>query len=301
MPKAESLGGIPCYLITVVYNSEDCISAFAESLVKQDFCNWRLIAIDNASIDGSCEMLSCVEDDRISIIHNATNLGFAKAANQGLRAALGQGAEFIVLINNDTQFSSDFLSRFLASAKELNAGVLVPRIMQLNRPDEAWYAGGHLHYDWVFKNIHEPYDPNDSRRVRTVDFASGCCLGLSRSVISSVGLLDESFFVYWEDTDYCIRMKLLKIPIFYVNDLVMMHEGGHASGGQNNVQFNRLYWRSYMQMVRKHFGIMVAVRTMVRISLKELGRPDKKVQPLRAMLLAMAKGLMTPLVPPVKI
>jgi GT2 family glycosyltransferase len=301
MPEAGSPGTSPCYLVTVLYNSGDCVAAFVDGLIAQSFSQWRLVAIDNASNDGSAATLTRAGDNRITVVRNATNLGFAKAANQGIRMALGQGAGFMILINNDTQLPPDFLSRFLASRDELRADVIVPRIMQLHQPDEAWYAGGHLEYGWIFKNIHEPYDPTDSRRVRTVDFASGCCLGLSRAIISRVGLFDESFFVYWEDTDYCIRLKSLNVPIFYVNDLVIMHEGGHASGGQNNAPFNRLYWRSYIQMVRKHFGLPVAVRTMLRISAKELGRPNKKIQPLRAMLLAMAKGLATPLRPPAEI
>jgi GT2 family glycosyltransferase len=300
MPRPHASEASPCYLVTVLYNCGDCIPAFLASLAAQDFPEWRLIAIDNASKDDSAAILIGAADPRISVVRNDTNLGFAVAANQGMRMALAQGAEFINLINNDTQLPADFLGRLLASRAELQADVIVPRIMRLDQSGEAWYAGGHLENDWVFKNVHEPYDPSDQRRVRTVGFASGCCLGLSRRVLLQVGLFDESFFVYWEDADYCLRLKASNIPIFYVNDLVIMHEGAHASGGENNVPFNRLYWRSYIQIVRKHFGFMVAVRTLVRISLKELGRPNKKTQALRAMLLAMARGLTAPLLPPAK-
>ncbi len=298
MSEANVINGPPVCLVTVLYNSEPNIASFIAGLSEQDYRNWRLIAIDNASTDASVSELARVSDSRISIVRNSSNRGFARAANQGLRAAVTEGAEFMVLINSDTQIPVNFLSLFLSMRNELEADVLVPRIMLLDRPDEAWYAGGHLDYGWVFKNVHEPYDINEKRRVRTVDFASGCCLGLSKKVLSSVGLFDESFFVYWEDTDYCIRLREAQIPIYYVNDVFLMHEGGHASGGEHTVSYNKIFWRSYIQIIRKHFGIVVTLRTMVRLSLKELGRPNQQTRLLATMMLAMMKGLLTPLLPP---
>jgi GT2 family glycosyltransferase len=298
LDRAAPSGSAPIYLVTVLYNSRDCIASFAGSLVGQDFRDWRLVAIDNASSDGCSDILSNAMDGRTSILRNSTNVGFARAANQGMRAAFAQGAEFVILINNDIVMPATFLARFLALRRELQADVITPRIMNLDRPDEAWYAGGHLEYGWLFLNIHEPYDREDTRSTRTVDFASGCCLGISRAAVLQVGLFDESFFVYWEDTDFCIRLKQSGIKICYVNDAVIYHEGSHSTGGEHSVTYNRLYYRSYAQILRKHFGIAVAIRMTVRLSLKELGRPDKKWRRLLAMLAAMAKGLVAPLLQP---
>jgi GT2 family glycosyltransferase len=292
---------VPVHLVTVLYNSADCLAAFVASLTGQECRHWRLIAVDNASADTGAAILTGAADDRISVVRNGRNLGFARAANQGMRAALAAGAEFVVLINNDTVLPADFLARFLARRIELRADVIAPRIMNLHRPDTAWYAGGHLEHDWILRNIHEPYDPQEKTSVRTVDFASGCCLGISRHALSRAGMLDESFFVYWEDTDFCMRLKALRIPIYYVGDVVIFHEGGHASGGEFSASFNRLYFRSYIQVLRKHFGLAVALRTILRIALKELGRPDKKWHRLSAMLMAMARGLGAPLLPPARL
>lgn len=291
----------PVYLVTILFNSADCIAAFGRDLVAQTFRNWRLIAIDNASVDDSAGALTCLADERIQVIRNRRNLGFARAANQGMRLAVEKGAEFLVLINNDTRMAPDLLARFIAARGRLGADVITPRIMYLDRPNEAWYAGGHLAYDWVFKNVHEQFDPTETRSEWTVDFASGCCLGLSAKVLKSVGLLDESLFVYWEDTDYCLRLKLAGVPIWYVHDLVLMHEGGHASGGERSVGFNRLFWRSYVVVIRKHFGLTVAMRSIARVALKELGRPEKRPRPLIAMLLALLRGMVTPIRPKVEI
>lgn len=299
--QTSTATAVPVYLVTVLYNSADCLAAFVASLRGQECRHWRLIAVDNASADTGAAILTGAADDRISVVRNDRNHGFARAANQGMRAALAEGAEFVVLINNDTVLPADFLARFLALRGELRADVIAPRIMNLRRPDTAWYAGGHLEHDWIFRNIHEPYDPQDKIPVRTVEFASGCCLGISRDALSLAGMLDESFFVYWEDTDFCLRLKALRTPIYYVGDVVIFHEGGHTSGGEFSASFNRLYFRSYIQILRKHFGLAVALRTILRIALKELGRPDKKWRRLSAMLTAMVRGLGAPLLPPARL
>ena len=295
--KAIAAPSVTVFLVTVLYNSQQCIVQFASALIEQDFIHWHLIAVDNASGDSASESLSEATGEKVSVIQNPTNTGFARAANQGICAALDRGAEFVILINNDTLIPSGFLTRFLARRDALEADVIAPRIMRLDRPEEAWYAGGHLEYGWIFRNIHEPYDPKDTRSGWIVDFASGCCLGLSRHVLKTVGLFDESFFVYWEDTDFCVRLKEACLPLHYAHDIFILHEGGHASGGERSIKFNALYWKSYMQFVRKHLGGTVAIRTMIRVSLKELGRPHKRWRRLSAISAAMAKGLIAPLVP----
>ena len=293
MPAAAPVEA-PIHLVTVLYNSRACLAAFAASLGAQTHRSWRLIAVDNASADGGADLLAGTADARIAVLRNAKNLGFAGAANQGIRAALAKGSDFVVLLNGDTVLPADFLARFLAARAALRAEVIAPRIMHLHRPDEAWYAGGHLEHGWIFQNIHEPYDPADTTTARAVEFASGCCLGISKTALTKVGLFDERFFVYWEDTDLCLRLKAAGLPIYYVNDVVIFHEGGHASGGEFSASYSRLYYRSYVQLLRKHFGPAVALRTVVRVALKELGRPEKKWRRLWAMLAAMARGLVTP-------
>ena len=285
----------PLYLVTVLYNSRDCLPAFAASLAAQDFFSWRLIAVDNAPADGGGAWLAGRDDPRIKIVRNPRNLGFARAANQGLRAALAEGAEFVVLLNNDTVLPEDFLGRFRAWQRRLGAEVIAPRIMQLRRPEESWYAGGHLDHGWILRNIHEPYDPATAVPARVVEFASACCLGLSRAVLARTGLFDESFFLDWEDVDFCLRLARAGVAIHYVSDVFLLHEGGHASGGEFSAAYNRHYYRSYAQMLRKHFGGAVAWRMALRIALKELGRPHRRWPRLLATLSGLARGLAAPL------
>jgi len=285
------------HLITVVYKSEAGLPAFLDSLQAQDMCNWRLYVIDNASPDASIDSIAARADPRIILHRNATNLGFAKAANQGLRVAAAEGGEFFLLINNDTAFGPDFLRRLLTVRAELGAEVIAPRIMRLENPELCWYAGGSLQDGWLFLNIHHhKHDPNAGPVAMRVDFASGCCLGIDRNVLGQVGLLDESFFVYWEDTDFCMRLKTLGIPILYVSEPSLLHAGAASTGGEFSPAYMQLYYRSYMQLLRKHFGWRRTLRITLRLLLREFGRPARNRQ-MRILAGALVLGLAARLVP----
>src|SRR5438105_10325821 len=122
-------------LVTVLYCSEAGVPTFLDSLQSQDMPNWRLYVIDNASPDRSRHITAAREDPRIFLHHNEANLGFAAAVNQGLRAAAAAGAEFFLIINNDTSFEPDFLRNLLTVRERVDADVITPRIMQLNNPE----------------------------------------------------------------------------------------------------------------------------------------------------------------------
>lgn len=282
------------HLVTLLYNSLNGLPAFMDSLLAQSMQDWRLYVIDNASPDRSAEYIARYSDPRIVTVCNQQNVGFAKGANQGMRLAIEAGAEFVVLINNDTVFEPNFFTDLLAAREQSKALVITPRIMSQQEPDVAWYAGGRLDYGWLFKNVHNPYDPA-TPPVSTVDFAPGCCLGVDRQVLEKIGLLDESFFVYWEDTDFCMRLKKANIPITYVTKPSMLHFGGGSSGGERSLGYARLYYKSYMLLLKKHFGLRYAIASAIRLMMLEWGRPDKNKAYARRMLASILSGLAAPL------
>src|SRR5689334_19052174 len=111
LPDEWTAAGLTVYLITVLYKSETGLPLFLKSLQAQHMGNWRLYAIDNASPDASGDRVEAMaaRDSRIKLHRNKTNTGFSKATNQGLRAAVADGGQVFILINNDTAFAPDFL------------------------------------------------------------------------------------------------------------------------------------------------------------------------------------------------
>ena len=299
MVKSRGPGVIQ--LVTVLYRSERSLPTFLDCLQAQDLLDWRLYVIDNASPDNSLQILNACNDPRVTVIRNDVNLGFSKAANQGMRAAVAENGEFILLTNNDIMFNQDFLSCLIATRSKLSAGVIAPRIMQREQPEISWYAGGSLDYNWVFTNNHHKYDAADRSAFAEVDFAPGCCLGISREVLEQVGLFDESFFVYWEDADFCLRLKEAGVKIFYVPNPFLLHSGGESSGGEYSPAYMRLYYRSYMQILRKHFGFSYAIRTMLRLLSRERSRNVNSIYTVSLIARAMLLGLVAPLVKQVRV
>ena len=260
-------------IVVVLYNSAPAVRVLLACLQAQTFAAWRLILIDNGITDDAGSWAAGLGDPRVTVLTNRRNEGFSRAVNQSLRVSLADGAERILLLNPDVSFAPEFLARLDAQWTAYAAMVIVPRIMLSERPDTAWYAGGSFEEDYIFGNVHEPWVPGGPP-ARLVGFASGCCLGLTREVIQIVGLLDESFFVYWEDTDWCLRLRSRGLAIQYVTEPMLLHDGGASSGGEKSPAAQRLYYKSYAQLLKKHFGLIHTLRTIGRVLLKLRGNRD---------------------------
>jgi GT2 family glycosyltransferase len=274
----------------ILYRTATPLPHFLDCLSAQGMQDWHLVVVDNASPDESYDIVFRRAEPRVSIIRNKRNLGFAAAANQGLRAGFALGVPLCVLMNIDTSFGPEFLEQFVAARNKLDAAVIAPRIMHADRPSEAWYAGGHFENGWTFQNIHDPYDPARESGPRVVEFASGCCLGLTRATLANIGMLDESFFVYWEDVDLSLRLTQAGVSIWYVPHLVLLHAGAGASDGPFSPAHVSLYYCSYVTLLRKHFGVARAVQIMLRSFGKELERPRHRQMPFVRLTIAMLRG-----------
>ncbi len=259
-------------IVIVLYRSRDELGPLWDCLRAQSFQDWRLIAVDNSPEDGGGDFLAARGDARVEVVRNAANLGFARAVNQGLHRALAGDVPRCLLLNPDTEFSPDFLAGLMAAWDKTGAQVIAPRVMYHGDPDRAWYAGGHFDDGWTFANRHDPYIPGGPGS-RIVDFASGCCLGITEPVLRRVGLLDESFFVYWEDTDFCLRLKAAGVPIQYVEEPVLLHHSGASTeGGERSPVGEVLYFGNYAVLLRKHFPLPRALLMLLRTFLKERSR-----------------------------
>ena len=260
-------------IIIVLYRSRAELPALWDCLQAQTFQDWHLIALDNSPEDGGGEFLAGRGDPRVEVVRNAGNLGFSRAVNQGLRRALADGIPRSLLLNPDTECGPDFLAGLMAAWDSTGAQVIAPRVMYHDDPDRSWYAGGHFEDGWIFANRHDVYQPGGPGS-RIVDFASGCCLGITAQVLRQVGLLDESFFVYWEDADYCLRLKAAGVPIQYVEQPVLLHHSGASTdGGERSPVGEALYFGNYAVLLRKHFPLRRALQILLRIFLKERSRP----------------------------
>lgn len=286
----------PLAIIVVLYRSRAELGPLWDCLRAQTFADWRLVAVDNSPEDGGGAFLESLGDPRITVLRNTENAGFARAVNQGLRHALTNGAERTMLLNPDTEFTPDFLGALVAAWDATGAEVIAPRVMFHDDPQRSWYAGGYLDFGWIFSNRHDDYRPGGPGS-RVVEYASGCCLGLAAALLRRIGLLDESFFVYWEDTDFCLRLKAAGVPIHYVEEPFLLHHAGASSGGERSPAAEALYFTSYAVLVRKHFPRRQGLAMLLRVFLKERGRAGRYAGRAGLVGKALLKGYLLPLRP----
>jgi len=188
--------------------SEDTISC-VKSLVYANADFHRIIVVDNGSNENDLRNLGEGVTGNVEIIKNHQNLGFAAANNVGMKRALGQGCTHVLLLNNDTIVTRDFLSQLLDGLDAYpQAGIATPKILYLDRKDTIWAAGGRL--VWWFNHFNIGMEQKAVAccgEARVVDFVSGACMLLKREVIEKIGFLPLDYFMGMEDIDYCYHAR----------------------------------------------------------------------------------------------
>ncbi len=204
MPKLPSVN-----IVVLNWNGlKDTIECL-QSLRRIDYPAFRIVVVDNGSTDGS---ETCIRDQfpEHTLITNSENLGFTGGNNIGIRKSLQDGADYILLLNNDTEVAPDFL-RILVETSETDPriGVIGPIIFYHEQPQTVWSAGGNL--DWRGRaqmiGINEVDSGQFTGSYHDVDFVSGCAMLMKKAVLERVGMLDERFFAYFEETEWCVRAR----------------------------------------------------------------------------------------------
>ncbi len=247
----------PIALVTVTYNPGAVWAPFLACLEAQRGVDWHLYVIDNASRDGTAETLAAIDDARVTVIQNADNLGVAAANNQGIVRAMEQGADRIVLINNDTEFGPDMLARLAAQLDMSKADAISPIIPFFDEPDRIWYGGGSFVRWKGVENTHdhdrEPLAVVGDRPFET-EYAPTCCVMFRRDVFERIGLMDERYFVYWDDTDFMWRMKQAGMKLILDPTIVLLHKVSSSTGGRLSDFTIRYQFRNQMLFTRKFHG-----------------------------------------------
>lgn len=208
-------------LVTISYNSENVLSAFLDCVWDQTHTNFSLYVIDNLSSDNTLSILKNVSDSRLVVIQNDINLGVAKANNQGIIRAIKEGCDQVLIINNDVEFEPTLIEKLLKVQKENHCSLVAPKIMHYADPNYIWYAGSWFNKKKGYLPLHRglaQLDHGQFDQMIEVEYAPTCCLLVKKQVFDDIGLMDEKYFVYFDDTDFCYRIlrdgrhKMLYFP-----------------------------------------------------------------------------------------
>jgi hypothetical protein len=257
-------------IIIVNYNGEEYTNSCIRSIFKSSYQNYLIVVIDNASTDNSVQLLEEEFNNKIILIKNEDNLGFSGANNIGIKYALKNGCEYVLLLNNDTETDKDLMKNMVDASIKNNNAIISPKIYYYDEPKKIWAAGGCL--TWK-KGLSFHYGFNEIDRGqfevrKEINFATGCCILIHKSVFEKIGFLAEEYFLYFEDTDFCVRAKRAGIKILYEPSAKLWHKVSSTTGGEESIitlyygnrnrlylnnkfnKKNKLYYLSYFYITR---------------------------------------------------
>jgi GT2 family glycosyltransferase len=223
-------------IVILNYNGKNYLKECLSSVFCLDYSNFEVVVVDNNSDDGSLEMAKQYFPKAV-FIKNEANLGFSAGNNIGIKYSLEKMAEFVLLLNNDTCVEKLLLTELIETMRiNKKVGLASPLIFSGNS-DNIWFSGGRI--DWLkMKAIHTD---------RATDFISGCAMLVSADVFKKIGLLDEDFFLYWEDVDFSVRAKQAGFSILIVKDSSVWH----FEKSEKNKK-NKIYWLVFSGLLFFH-------------------------------------------------
>jgi GT2 family glycosyltransferase len=270
-------------IIIVNWNTRDLLCQCLRSIQETaDGIAYEIVVVDNGSADGS---LPAVREafPLVQLIANAENLGFARANNQGIRASRGR---HVLLLNSDTLVRPGALAALVGFLEQhSDVGIVGPEL--LNRDGSvqlSWAAFPTLWSELSGKNIRarRRRPARDGREAYSVDWIGGACLLIRRAAIEQIGLLDERFFMYSEETDWCFRAWEQGWQVCYYTAARVVHFGGQSSRRASARMKAQLY-RSKLLFMAKHYGALPAASLGLLLQLLFVSRA------LRAWLLSAVR------------
>ncbi|MBC8266646.1 MAG: glycosyltransferase [Flavobacteriales bacterium] len=264
-------------VIIVSYNVKFFLEQCLRSCIKAtQNLEAEIIVVDNNSVDESAEMVK-EKFSNIKLIHNKVNVGFSKANNQAILKAKG---DFILLLNPDTLVEEDAFEKsllFMKQQKEVGAvgvqmidgkGVFLDESKR-GIPDfkTSLFKFLGLHKIFPKSKYFNHYYLGDLEKDKRheVDILVGAFMLLRKSVLDEVGLLDEQFFMYWEDTDLCMRIREKGYKNYYLGDIKIIHYKGE-SNKRHTLSFTIGFNKSMLAFVKKHFSKHLLFLPLIKLA-----------------------------------
>ncbi len=245
----------PSILIIILnWNGKKDTLECLESLKKVIYPNFTTIIVDNGSQDDSVSIFKALFP-QIPIFETKQNLGFAGGNNVGISWGLNEGYEWILLLNNDTTVAPDFLDAFMETARsKKEAKILGAKIYLYHDPSRIDHLGGMWNEKKAeFESLHtNTIDDHASfETMQHADYVCGAALLMHRSVPEKIGLLEENFFLFWEETDFCCRANQNKLEVWTAPKAKIWHKVSSSFTG-GKPQMHYFWWRSRLLWIERN-------------------------------------------------
>jgi GT2 family glycosyltransferase len=213
------------------------------------------LVVDNGSREPVGDLLAR-RAPGVTCLRSAENRGYAGGANLGIREALARGARTVLLLNNDARVRCGATA---AACRLLDAdpriAVVGPKVLTREDPQRLWLAWGSVTWRQSLVELCGADAPDGPAwsTARDVDWVAGCAMWMPATALRDVGLLDETFFAYHEEVDWCTRARRRGLRVVYCPDVVVTHTGRGTAGGTGSVRIRKYFGaRNTILFARKH-------------------------------------------------
>lgn len=216
----------PVIIIVLTWNNFEDTAECLQSLQEIDYPNYHVVLVDNGSVDDSLKKIRSLYPE-VTIIEINKNLGYAGGNNVGIQYAISERAEYILLLNNDVIVNKYLVSEFIrVSERYPAAGILGGTNYYYEKRNMIQFSGGII--DWKRGNIidvtRHKIDKGQFKQVREVDTVAGSCLFIPTQIIKKIGLLNERYFLNFEETDWCCRVKRAGYKVYSCSAAKVWHK-----------------------------------------------------------------------------
>ena len=258
-------------VVILTWNGKNDVLRCLSTLPRVRYSNWSATVVDNASSDGTLEAVkSAYPEQRVLVMEK--NLGFCGGNNRGIQDAVARGADYVLLLNNDTELHPQLLSELVDVARtDPHIGAVGAKNVHMEDHSTVWGAYGWLTYNHNLVTLVGARQPDGAEYtcVRDVDWVIGNGVMMSRAAIAAIGGFDENFFGYHEDVDWCERARGSGFRIVFNGRAIIYHRGFGAAHPDSKMPFPVLYFlgRNAFIFARKHGTLWQQTRYITLFSL----------------------------------
>ncbi len=239
--------GVVVLCFNGVHDTLDCV----RSIGRLTYPDVSLYLVDNGSTDGTLETLHSLRQERTVLIENGENLGYSEGNNVGIRRALEDGCDMVLLLNNDVLLEPGCIEPLVEAVRTVpRAGLLGPTVRNYHEPTRVESAGSGL--DLRTGRVWDLGMDDSAVAPREVGYVPGCALMATKEFCAEAGLLDPDYFLYFEDTDWAARAARTGFKILWVPGPGVKHKGSRSTGGPRSALYAYYYARNHLLLMRKN-------------------------------------------------
>ena len=254
--KSDALFHPKVAIVIVNWNGKGDTLECLESVRRIDYPCVEVIVVDNGSSDNSVGAIRERFPD-IVLLESENNLGTAGGRNIGIRYVLKSGADFVLFLDNDTILDPQLIWNLMKAVDIVGShGILGAKIYYFDDPYKIWYAGSKWKYSgFIHLGMGDTDDGQRFNSITETAYACGCALFVDKKVIEKIGIFDEKFFAYFEETDFCYRAKAEGFRSFLVPSAKVWHKISSSTGGKASPFFHYYLNRNILLWAERHLPL----------------------------------------------